>query len=174
MAKKPPLVIKDDNLPAALKAELAATLQSLAKRYGRNAVSVGIHIENLANVVDMVLRDDLTPETREKAGLFARSTCSAVIRALGEALNVDPDDCFAVANAVQEYSHHAETELIGEADVSPEVADAALAVISKAKAAHAESIGGDRPDDSQQPEQSAGVPMPDLDASPAPSAKDIN
>lgn len=121
-------------MPAPLQAELDATLAALAKKYGAAAVMLGTHIENLATVATLVASADLQPGDRERAAAMARKICADVIRALGEALNVDPAGAFAVAQALAEYSRHAESELVGEQPVPESVISAAQAVIGKAGA----------------------------------------
>jgi hypothetical protein len=104
----------------------------MAQKYGADAVRVGVHIENLANLTAMVRRSDLTPQERETAWENARMVCGAAVRELGEALNVSPEACFAVANSLQEYGMRAEEEMVGS-PVPSTVADEAMAAIRQAQ-----------------------------------------
>lgn len=121
-----------DNLPPALQAELGAMMTAMEKKYGAHATEMGAHIENLATLVTLVGATDYPNADRAQAADTARLICGEVIRALGEALKVDPDACFAVARALQDFSHRANEELLGELPVSPAVAEETAAVLMKA------------------------------------------
>lgn len=120
------------NLPPALQAELGAMMTAMEKKYGAHATEMGAHIENLATLVTLVGTTNYADADRAQAADAARVICSEVIRALGEALNVNPDSCFAVARALQDFSARANEELLGELPVSSAVAEEAAAVLMKA------------------------------------------
>jgi hypothetical protein len=125
--------IRSDDLPQGLKAGLAALLAAMKAKYGEHAVCVGVHIENLANLVGVLGRETLTDEERAQVRNHAGTVCNDVLQDLGRALNVDPQHAFAVARSLQEYGQHAEVELCGEENIPAPVADAALAAIRKAQ-----------------------------------------
>lgn len=120
-------------LPQALQNELKATITALEKKYGANAVMVGTFIENLSNMCVLLSRMDLTGAQRETAFRMSRQVCGDVIRALGELSNVKPNDAFAVAEALQDYSRHAEAELCGVTVPEPVMAEAADVIAKAAK-----------------------------------------
>lgn len=120
------------NLPPALQAELGAMMAAMEKKYGAHATEMGAHIENLATLVTLVGATDYPDADRRQAADTARVICGEVIRALGEALNVNPESCFAVARALQEFSARAQEELLGELPVSTAVAGETAAVLMKA------------------------------------------
>jgi hypothetical protein len=125
--------VKQTELPQALQDELSAMITALTKKYGAAAVEVGTHIETLAGVVLMVSRE-MSADERAHAAKHAHMICGAAIRSLGEALNANPDHCFAVARSLQDYARHAADELEGEQPTTPELSEQAAAVIERAKA----------------------------------------
>lgn len=127
--------VSSNDLPAGLRSELDALLAAMRKKYGEAAVSVGVHIENMANLVGLLGKETpLTEEERAAAHGYAKTVTLQAIQDLGTAMNVDPKHAFAVAQALQDYGRRAEAELCGETIPAP-VADAALAAIRKAQAA---------------------------------------
>lgn len=130
-----PKQIRSDTLPQALQAELATMMQAMETKYGPAATALGMHIENLANLCALVRRNDMSDDDRAVAWENGRAICGAVIRDLGQALDVNPAHAFAVAQALGEYTLNAESELYGEREVPAPVVDAALAVLKKAAAA---------------------------------------
>lgn len=127
--------IRSNELPQNLQAELTALMQAMAAKYGTAATALGMHIENLANLCALVRRNDMSDDERAMAWENGRAICGAVVRDLGQALDVDPVHAFAVAQALGEYALNAESELCGEREVPAPVVDAALAVLKKAAAA---------------------------------------
>jgi hypothetical protein len=125
--------IKSNDLPAGLRSELDALLAAMKAKYGEGAVCVGTHIENLANLVGVLGRETLTAEDRAAVHSHAKIVTMQAIQDLGVAMNVDPKDAFAVAQALQDYGRRAEVELCGEEIIPAPVADAALAAIRKAQ-----------------------------------------
>jgi hypothetical protein len=133
--QQPPLVYQSTTLPDNLRAELVAMLAAMEKRYGPAAVRMGTHIENLAQVCSMIQHGgDLDADTRDKAYQYARSACGEVILELGRMSGAKPEDAFAVAVALQDYTRHAGDELLGESAMPAPVAEEAAQVMARAAA----------------------------------------
>jgi hypothetical protein len=125
----------DSQLPAPLQAELATLMRALESRYGPAAVRIGTHIENLAQVCSMIQHGgDLDADTRDKAYQYARSACGEVILELGRMSGATPEDAFAVATALHDYTRHAGDEMLGESAMPAPVAEEAAQVMARAAA----------------------------------------
>jgi hypothetical protein len=123
-----------ENLPDALRAELAALLDAMKAKYGPAAVRLGVHIENMATVINMVGSNDLTPEQRKIGRDHAAGVLGSLIKDLGTAARIDPEGAFAVAKALQEYSRHVESEMLGEQPASAEAIAETAKALAKAAA----------------------------------------
>jgi hypothetical protein len=127
-------VLVADSLPQGMQEELASMIHAMEKKYGKAAVTVGMHVENLSTLVTMIASDDL--EDRAGAVKAASRICNEVICSLGMALDANPEHVFAVAEALQEQTRHLNAELLGEQPHAAAVTAEADAAIARARVIH--------------------------------------
>lgn len=125
-------IIDASEFPAPLKGELSALLSSLKAKYGAQNVRMGMHIKNMATMVGMIATPNLDAASRQTAAAHAKDLMLGMLKDLGGALNADPAAAFSVANALSEFTNHAETEMLGEQPMPADVADEAAAILTRA------------------------------------------
>jgi hypothetical protein len=123
-------IIHSTTLPQCLQTEMQAMGVALEKRYGKAAHFVGSFAANIATLCDL-LKSELTADERTIAYDCGREMCSEAIMALARALHVESEAVLAVAKAYQDFTVHAEGEILGVEQLA-DTKDEAVAAILKA------------------------------------------
>jgi hypothetical protein len=126
------IIMRSDALPPHIQAELRALQAALETKYSVATHTMGITIENLATLCNLVRSTDLTPEQRASAFEKSQDICVDVMNVLGALLKVSTKDAFAVVAAYRDFTARVEEEILG-AEVLDTTKGDAMAAIAKAR-----------------------------------------